>query len=102
MPAFIKVAKTTDIHPGQGTLVEVGDKQIALFNIDGSFYAIDDTCSHQGGPLSEGDLDGTKIMCPWHGATFDVTTGDTLGPPARTNVTTYKVRVKGSDIEVAV
>ncbi|MCI0399783.1 MAG: non-heme iron oxygenase ferredoxin subunit [Gammaproteobacteria bacterium] len=102
MPTFVKVAKTNDIGPGQSKLVEVGDKQIALFNVNGSFYAIDDTCSHQGGPLSEGELDDIKVTCPWHGAIFDVTTGDSLGPPAPTNVTSYKVRIKGADVEIEV
>ena len=103
MAGFVKVAKTDEIVPGQGKMIEVGDnKKIALFNVEGSFYAIDDTCTHRGGPLSEGVLEGKQVTCPWHGATYDVTTGEVLGPPAPQGVARYNVRVEGSDIEVEV
>jgi Rieske Fe-S protein len=68
MAGFVKVAKTGEIAPGQGKQVEVNGKKIALFNVEGSFYVIDDTCTHRGGPLSEGALEGKKVTCPWHGA----------------------------------
>ncbi|HMJ49298.1 MAG TPA: non-heme iron oxygenase ferredoxin subunit [Burkholderiales bacterium] len=100
MAGFVKVAKTKDLSPGQGKQVEVGEKTIAIFNVDGKYYAINDTCSHQGGPLSEGELNGKQVTCPWHGAVFDVTTGEVLGPPASENVLSYKVRVSGNDIEI--
>jgi nitrite reductase/ring-hydroxylating ferredoxin subunit len=77
----VKVAKTDEVAPGQGKLVEVNGKKIALFNVEGSFYAIDDACSHLGGPLAEGFLDGNEVTCPWHGARFDITTGEVLRPP---------------------
>ena len=67
MSAFVKVAKTGDIAPGEGKMVETGGKRIAIFNIDGTFFAIDDTCTHRGGPLSEGMVVGTEVTCPWHG-----------------------------------
>jgi len=102
MAGFVKVAKTDEIVPGQGKMIEVGDKKIALFNVEGSFYAIDDTCTHRGGPLSEGVLEGKQVTCPWHGATYDVTSGEVLGPPAIQGVARYNVRVEGSDIEVEV
>ncbi|HUL40629.1 MAG TPA: non-heme iron oxygenase ferredoxin subunit [Burkholderiales bacterium] len=102
MAEFVKVAKTEDIAPGQGKAVEVGEKTIALFNVDGKYFAINDTCSHHGGPLSEGDLNGKEVTCPWHGAAFDVTTGEVLGPPATVGVVSYHVRVSGSDIEVEI
>ncbi|MBI3061341.1 MAG: Rieske 2Fe-2S domain-containing protein [Deltaproteobacteria bacterium] len=76
MADFVKVAKTDEIVPGQGKMIEVGGKKIALFNVEGSFHAIDDTCTHRGGPLSEGSLDGKEVTCPFHGARFDVTTGE--------------------------
>lgn len=100
MAGFVKVAKTDDVAPGQSKLVEVNGKKIALFNVEGSFYAIDDTCTHRGGPLSEGVLEGKQVTCPWHGATFDVTTGEVLGPPAPGGVARYNIRVEGADIEV--
>ncbi len=102
MAGFVKVAKTDEISPGHGKLVEAGGKKIALFNVEGAFYAIDDTCTHVGGPLSEGSLDGKEVTCPWHGAIYDVTSGEVLGPPAPQGVARYDVRVEGSDIEVEV
>jgi nitrite reductase/ring-hydroxylating ferredoxin subunit len=102
MPEFIKVATTDEIAPGQAKLVEVGGNEIALFNVGGSFHAIDNTCTHVGGPLCEGEIDGAEVTCPWHGAIFDVTTGQVLGPPAAQSVTRYNVRVNGSDVEVEV
>ena len=102
MAGFVKVAKTKELAPGQAKQVEVGEKTIALFNVDGKYYAINDTCSHQGGPLSEGDLNGKEVTCPWHGAVFDVTTGEVLGPPASNGVARYNVRVSGNDIEIEI
>ena len=102
MAGFVKVAKTDEISPGHGKLVEAGGKKIALFNVEGAFYAIDDTCTHVGGPLSEGSLDGKEVTCPWHGAIYDVTSGEVLSPPAPQGVARYDVRVEGSDIEVEV
>jgi len=102
MAGFVKVAKTDEISPGHGKLVEAGGKKIALFNVEGAFYAIDDTCTHVGGPLSEGSLDGKEVTCPWHGAIYDVTSGKVLSPPAPQGVARYDVRVEGSDIEVEV
>jgi len=102
MAAFVKVAKSNEIQPGQGKMVEVDGKKIALFSVDGAFYAIDDTCTHRGGPLSEGELDGNEVTCPWHQAVFDVTTGEVLGPPAPEGVSSYNVRVEGGDIEVEI
>lgn len=102
MAGFVKVAKTEDLAPGQGKMVEAGGKTIALFNVDGDYYAIDDTCTHKGGPLCEGELDGKEVTCPWHGAVFDVTTGEVLGPPAMEGVACYKTRVSGKDIEIEI
>ena len=100
MGEFVKVATTGVIAPGEGKLVDAGGKKIALFNVDGTFYAIDETCTHRGGPLSEGMLMGKEVTCSWHGAVFDVTTGRVLGAPAPRDVVSYKVRVEGDDIEV--
>ena len=102
MAEFVKVAKTAEIAPGRTKMVEVNDKEIALFNVDGSFYAIDNACTHVGGPLSEGELDGPRVTCPWHGSIFNVTTGEVLGPPAARGVTKYNTRVEGGDVEVEV
>lgn len=102
MATFIKVATASELAPGQAMRVEVQGKAIALFNLGGRYHAIDDTCTHRGGPLSEGDVEGQVVTCPWHGATFDVTTGRVTGPPAQAGVTSYPTRVHGSDIEVEV
>jgi nitrite reductase (NADH) small subunit/3-phenylpropionate/trans-cinnamate dioxygenase ferredoxin subunit len=102
MAGFVKVAQSDEIAPDQGKMIEVGGKKIALFNVEGSFYAIDDTCTHRGGPLSEGSLDGKEVTCPWHGAIYDVITGEVLSPPAPKGVARYNVRVEGTDIEVEV
>jgi 3-phenylpropionate/trans-cinnamate dioxygenase ferredoxin subunit len=102
MAKFVKVAKTGDIAPGQAKMVEVDGKNMALFNLEGNFYAIDDTCTHVGGPLSEGEIEGEQVTCPWHGSIFNIKTGEVLSPPARTGVASYNVRVEGSDIEIEV
>ncbi|HKZ00704.1 MAG TPA: non-heme iron oxygenase ferredoxin subunit [Pyrinomonadaceae bacterium] len=102
MAEFVNVAKTAEIAPGQAKMVEANDKKIALFNVDGSFYAIEDTCTHAGGPLSEGELDGPRVTCPWHRSIFNVTTGEVLGPPAGRGVTRYNTRVEGDDVGVEV
>ena len=102
MGEFVKVATVDELGPSQAKLVEVNGKEIALFNVGGSFHTIDNTCTHVGGPLCEGEIAGNEVTCPWHGAMFDVTTGQVLGPPAASNVSRYNVRVDGSDIEVEV
>ncbi len=100
MAEFVKVAKASEIAPGEARAVEAGGKRIALFNVDGTFYAIDDTCTHKGGPLSEGMVVDTEVTCPWHGAVYDVTSGAVLGAPAPRAVARYNVRVEGEDIEI--
>src|SRR5215467_13565317 len=82
MAQFIKVATTADLAPGEAKCVEVAGKKLALFNLEGNFYAIDDTCTHRGGPLSEGEVSGEEVTCPWHGAIYNIKTGAVLGPPA--------------------
>ncbi len=82
--------------------MEAGGKKIAIFNVEGTLFAIDDTCTHRGGPLSEGTVAGTEITCPWHGAIFDVTSGAVLGAPAPRDVERYEIRTVGEDIEVEI
>lgn len=99
MGTFQKVAKTGDVPNGTGKVVEAGGKEIALFNQDGKFYAINNICLHQGGPLGEGYLKGTIVTCPWHGWQFDVTSGvNAVEPSIRTEC--YPVKVEGEDILV--
>ena len=102
MPEFVRVANIDDIRAGQARLIEVNGKEIALFNIGGVFHALDNNCTHVGGPLCEGEIEGHEVTCPWHGAVFDVTTGHALGPPAAAAVNRYNVRIDGPYIEVEV
>jgi nitrite reductase/ring-hydroxylating ferredoxin subunit len=102
MPEFIKVATTEELADEQAKVVELEGQKIALFRVDGAFYAVSDTCTHRGGPLSEGTVEGTEVTCPWHGAKFDLRTGAVLGPPARQGVRGYPVRVTGTDVEIEV
>lgn len=100
--AFTKVATVQEVAPGKSKQVTAGKKTIALFNVNGAFHAIDDTCPHRGAPLWEGTVAGNEVMCPWHGARFDLTTGAHLCPPARGGVASYKVQVVGDEIQVDV
>ena len=102
MSAFVKVAKAEEIPAGTGKLVEAGGKQIALFQVDGKYYALDNTCTHRGGPLAEGTVEGLEVQCPWHGAHFSLETGEATRPPASRAVACYPVREQGGDIEVEV
>jgi nitrite reductase (NADH) small subunit len=99
---FRRVANVNDIPAGQGTVVEVGGKQIALFNIQGVFHAIDNTCTHRGGPLGEGNLRGATITCPWHGSQFNVTNGQVLSHPAASDVSSYPIKIEEDSVWVAV
>ena len=101
MGNFIKVATTGDLSPGKAMKVEVNDEEVALFNLDGTYYAIGDVCTHAGGPLSEGELDGEEVECPWHGSRFNVRTGEVLTPPAPREVECYTVKVEGEDILIS-
>jgi nitrite reductase (NADH) small subunit len=101
MANFVKVAEASDVPPGSGRCVEVDGKQIALFNVDGSFYAIDNTCLHRGGPLAEGELEGLTVTCPWHGWQYDLTTGQNVMDDSE-RVARYEVKVEGSAVLVGV
>ncbi|HET6676610.1 MAG TPA: non-heme iron oxygenase ferredoxin subunit [Nitrospiraceae bacterium] len=99
MSEFVRVAGTDDVKPGSGMVVDVKDKTIAVFNIEGTYHAIDNTCVHRGGPLGEGDVEGGVVTCPWHGWQFNIATGACLNNPAA-KVTSYQVQIEGSDIKV--
>ncbi len=102
MADFINVTKTDDIDPGKVKVYEVSGKQIAICNVEGTFYAIADVCTHDSGPLDQGELLGDQIECPRHGALFDVKTGKALTLPAVAPVQSYPVEVDGNDIKVEV
>lgn len=95
---FVKVAEVSEIPPGDMKAVRVGNEEILVVNVDGSFHACDDVCTHSYASLSEGDLDGAEVQCPLHGATFNVTTGEVLTPPAAEALRRFEVRIEGSDV----
>ena len=100
--AFVKVGKAADVPAGTAKVYEVGDRAIAVCNVDGTFYAIDDVCTHDEASLEQGFLEGCEIECPRHGARFDVRTGDVTALPAVVPIDTFPVRVEGDDIELDV
>jgi Ferredoxin subunits of nitrite reductase and ring-hydroxylating dioxygenases len=96
---MIKAAKKQDIPEGKGIVAEFGEKSVAIFNVAGKFYAISNVCPHKGGPLGEGECEGTIVTCPWHAFQFDVTTGCNTDNP-QLKVQCYPVRLEGEDILV--
>jgi len=102
MSPFVKVATRGELPAGSKKLVEVDGRAIAVFNVDGAFHAIDDVCTHDGGPLAEGELVGCEIECPRHGARFDVRTGRPLRMPAVEPVAVHATEVRGDDVYVAI
>ncbi len=100
--AFTKVATVTEVPAGTAKQIKVGAQTIALFNVGGTYHAIDDACTHRGASLAEGECVGGEVICPWHGAPFDLATGTPQGPPASRAVKVYPVQVVGEDIQVDV
>jgi NAD(P)H-dependent nitrite reductase small subunit len=101
MANFVQIAAVGEIPPGGGRCVEVSGREIAVFNLGGSFHAIDNTCLHRGGPLAEGELDGPVVTCPWHGWQYDVTTGRCVTDDSQA-VGRYEVKVEGGGVLIAV
>ena len=97
---FVAVARAADIPPGEARVFEVEDLSLAVCNVGGTFYAIDNLCTHDDGPLGNGKLHGTAIECPRHGARFDVRTGAVLRMPAAFPVKAYPTRVEGGQVMV--
>ncbi|MCZ7649445.1 MAG: non-heme iron oxygenase ferredoxin subunit [Planctomycetota bacterium] len=103
MAEYQKVLKKVDLKDGQGKCVVVGGKAIAIFLAAGQFYAVDDLCTHAEASLADGWLtEDCRVACPWHGAEFDLKTGEAKTPPAFDPVKTYPVRVSGEDVEIEV
>jgi nitrite reductase/ring-hydroxylating ferredoxin subunit len=93
MNDFVKVAETKDIQPSQMKAVEVDGEKVCVANVEGKYYAIGNVCTHVGGPLDEGILEGYEVECPWHGSKFDLRTGKQTRPPAMRPEPTYEVKV---------
>jgi nitrite reductase/ring-hydroxylating ferredoxin subunit len=97
---FVKAAESKDIAPSSMKAVDVAGEKVCIINIEGNYYAIGNVCTHVGGPLDEGTLEGYEVECPWHGSKFDVRTGEPTKPPARQSVPTYEVKLEGNNILV--
>ena len=102
MTTWQTIARTGEISDGQVRVFTVGDHEIALANAEGAYFAIDDLCTHDGGSLDQGELEGTEIECPRHGARFDIRTGAATQLPAFEPVATHEVRIEGDEIRVSV
>ena len=102
MPQFVSVAKVSDIPDQSAKCVEVNDRRICVVNLAGTFYAVDDTCTHAEASLCEGEVTGDEIMCPLHMATFNIRTGEVTGPPADEDLVTYAVQIEGENIQIEV
>lgn len=102
MENFKKVANINDLQDGGVKKVLLGEKAIAIFKIDGDYFATDDTCTHEKASLSEGEIDGDIVICPHHGARFNIKTGKALSLPAMFPLETYQVKIDGNDILVEV
>ena len=98
----VRLACTDAVPDGQVRVFEAGGERIALCNVSGTFYAIENTCTHDDGPLGEGTLDGVEVVCPRHGARFDVRTGAVLRMPAIQPIRTFPVRVEGTEVYVRI
>ena len=98
MGQFIKVGDVSEILPGNAKQIDAGGRTIALFNLKGQFYAIDNSCTHVGGSLASGKIIDEDVICPLHGARFNILTGKVLGPPARENISTYQIRIDNDKI----
>ena len=102
MPEFVTVATTDELAPGDRIITEVAGHYVAIFNVDNKFYAIEDVCTHDDGPVAEGELRGTTIECPRHGACFDIRTGAVLSMPAIKPVPSYETRVEGDEVQILI
>ena len=102
MSEFIKVASTSDLRAGQAAVVEVGGRTIALFNVNGEFFALDNTCMHRGGPLGEGfvDQNNLTVQCPWHGWIYSLASGVSLFD-SMAKVEKFEVKVEGEDVKIS-
>ena len=110
MAGFVRVCGVNEVSPGAVKAVRVENREVAVFNLNGRFYAVQDNCPHEGAPLSSGCIEGENIVCSWHGASFHVLTGKTLeppagedmGPPVNQGLVCYAVRVVGSHLEIKI
>jgi nitrite reductase (NADH) small subunit/3-phenylpropionate/trans-cinnamate dioxygenase ferredoxin subunit len=101
MAEFVRVAGAGDVPAGEMLIVQVDGDDVVLANVDGQIYAFGGECTHRGGPLGEGILEGDIVECPWHQGRFNVKTGDVVEAPPESPIATYQVQVDGDDIKIA-
>ncbi len=99
---FYAVAQLSELSEGERLFLDVNGDSIVLLNIAGKIYAVGDVCTHDGGPLGDGEIDGCEIICPRHGARFDIRSGEATRLPAVVGIPTYPVRISEDDIEIGV
>ena len=97
---FVKVAESREIRPSSMKAVEVDGEKVCVINTEGNYHALGNVCTHVGGPLNEGTLEGFEVQCPWHGSKFDIRTGEPTKPPATSAVPKYEVKIDGNNILV--
>jgi nitrite reductase/ring-hydroxylating ferredoxin subunit len=102
MGEFVRVASASEIPSGEMMVVDVGDQEVVVANVGGEFVAFGNECTHRGGPLGEGLLEGDTVECPFHAARFNAKTGEATGAPAESPIPTFKVQVDGDDVKVSV
>lgn len=95
---YVKVGGVDDFPIGSLRKVVFSGEDVVVANVNGKLYAMTNTCTHRGGPLDEGELEGSTVICPWHGGQFDVTNGKVLSPPPMKDEVPFDVRVDGSDV----
>jgi nitrite reductase/ring-hydroxylating ferredoxin subunit len=101
MPDYVKVSSVDELPAGEMLVVQINGDEVVLANVDGQIHAFKNECTHRGGPLGEGILEGDTVECPWHMGRFNVKTGDVVDAPPKSPIATYKVQVKGNDIKIA-
>lgn len=101
MPMFVKVAEVAQIEEGGSCVIFFQNREVALFKVEGRVYAVDNLCPHRGGPLSAGELSGTVVTCPWHGARFDLRTGVGLPGPHSCALQAYEVKIEDGAVKLA-
>ncbi len=97
---FVRVCRVSEVPEGGKAVFEVQDRFLAVFHVEGRFYALDDCCTHDGGPLGEGCLEGFAVQCPRHGAKFDIRDGKALSMPAVTDTQSFPVKIEGEEVLV--
>lgn len=100
MSEWVTVAQVGELAEGELVAASVDDEEVVVAHVGGEYRALGAVCTHEGGPLYEGDIEDGAVMCPWHGSLFDLQTGEAVGPPAREGVAVYEVRVEGQEIQV--